>query len=395
MHQLEPRKILIIDNSSWNVYNFRLPLVKALVEVGFKVYVATPIDEFIHYLNSTHFTKHIPIKNLDRNGKNPLYDLLFWLELMRMVRREKPDLVINFTIKPNIYGSLAARIYGLPAISVATGLGYTFLHPNGFMRLVPFMYKFAFKRLSKLVLYNHEDFREFIERKLVGQNQCEVILGDGIDMAHFRPIPQATEDIEKQPFVFLFIGRLLKDKGVVEYVEAAKRLIQQGCKIECWILGDLNFGNPADILKEQLVEWIDQKYVRYLGTSHDVRPIIAKAHALVLPSYREGMPRVILEAMSMGKPIITTKVAGCDETVVEGHNGYKVPPKDADALFAAMSRMQQMNRYRLMAMGENSRIITHEKFRKEVILEKYISLITSTLGLKQDYQIKRNETIID
>jgi glycosyltransferase involved in cell wall biosynthesis len=175
--------------------------------------------------------------------------------------------------------------------------------------------------------------------------------------------------------VFLFIGRLLKDKGILEYVEAAKRLQEKKHKIVCWVLGGLDFGNPAHIHQAQVSDWKKKKHIKYLGTSEDVRPIIAKAHAIVLPSYREGMPRAILEAMSMGKPIITTDVAGCSETVEDGENGYKVPLKNEGALYDAMLKLSILKEYERYEMGAKSREIVMERFEKSVIQNKFIALI--------------------
>ncbi len=383
------KKILIIDNSSWNIYNFRLGLVKELKAEGYLVQVATPVDEYIHYLNTTHFTKHIPLKQLDRNGKNPIKDVLFFFELFRSIRSERPDLVINFTIKPNIYGSLAARFNGVSTISVITGLGYSFIHQHGLMRIVPILFRLAFKKLKYLIVYNHTDHEELLKRSLIDPTRCKVIMGDGIDTEYFKPISPEPDTIEKQPFVFLFIGRLLTDKGIKEYVEAAKKLLKSNKSVECWVLGDLNFGNPADISKTELVDWIDNKYIKYFGTSHDVRPFIENAHALVLPSYREGMSRVILEAMAMGKPIITTEVAGCSETVVEGVNGLKVPARNATALYHAMDKLQSMNRYRLLSMGQKSREMALELFDKRVILKHYLRLIKNALLTKSPSSAKQ------
>ncbi len=367
------KKILIVDNSAWNIFNFRLPLVKKLSSQGYEVVVVSPIDEYIHYLNETGFVRHIPAKNLLPRSKTPLKDLLLLIELAIIYLREKPGLIIHFTIKPNIYGSLAARFAKIPSISVVTGLGYTFLHPKGINRLIPGFYKFAFQKILKLVTYNREDRRIFIDNQIVPAEKCVIIPGSGVNTNHFRPLPKTREE---NKFIFLFIGRLLYDKGLSEYVEAAQQLRHSGEQIECRIAGDLHDANPAGVSKDKLLEWIENKDVVYLGKVLDVRHIIRQADVIVLPSYREGIPRVILEAMAMGKPVITTDVAGCRETVVHGENGFVVPVKNAEALSLAMSTMMESTESELTKMGELSRKRALQFFDEKIITSRYQSILS-------------------
>ena len=380
MRRKNAGRILLIDNSCWNIYNFRFPLLQELFNQGYEVVLATPLDDYFAKLDSAIFARHIALRKLNRQGRNPLEDLALVGELLGIISEVKPSLVINFTIKPNIYGSIAARILNVPAIVVITGMGYSFLHPRGLMRVVPMLYRLAFQKLKKIVVYNHEDRKLLLQRNLTTPSQCEVILGDGVDTNHFNYLP-ANHLIKKpRPFIFLFIGRLLKDKGILEYVEAAKKLQENKVEVECWVLGGLGFGNPAHIQQEELENWINRKYIKYLGTTNDIRIPLAKAHTLVLPSHREGMPRAILEAMSMGKPIITTDAAGCSETVEDGINGFKVPVKDTHALYEAMQKLRQIDPMARHEMGFQGRQMVVERFGREVIQANFMAMIETVLS---------------
>ncbi|MEO1263436.1 MAG: glycosyltransferase family 4 protein [Bacteroidota bacterium] len=366
------KKILIVDNSSWNIFNFRKPLVKKLSELNHEVYVVSPIDEYIHYLNETEFIKHIPCKYLKPRSRNPFRDVLLVIELLIIYFRKKPDLIIHFTIKPNIFGNFAARILSIHSISVVTGLGFTFLNPVGVNRLIPWLYKIAFKNIKKLVLYNPDDRDVFVQQKIISPTKCTIISGSGVNTHYFMP---EKADKKDDVFTFLFIGRLLKDKGLEEYVDATKKIREEHMNIESWVVGDFYDANPAAVNKDKLLEWIEQKDILYLGKVMDVRQVIKKVDVLVLPSYREGVPRVILEAMSMGKPIITTDTAGCKETVVHGKNGFVVPVKNSEALALAMGTIAQLQKKELEIMGRNSRRIAVEKFDEKIIVHNYLELL--------------------
>lgn len=366
------KKILIVDNSAWNIYNFRLPLIKKLSSSGFKIKALSPIDEYINYLNETPFVKHLPIRFLQPNSKNIIRDLIFLFELILLYKKEKPNLILHFTIKPNIYGNLAARICNIPSIAVVTGLGYTFLHQKGLYNIIPSLYKFAFKNILKLVLYNKDDQEVFLQKKLVPQHKCLIIPGSGVNTRYFFPIfPQRNDG----KFVFLFIGRLLKDKGLLEFIEAGKEVCKNYPNAEFWIAGDLNDTNPSAIPKDMILAWMEGKNITYYGKLSDVRQIIGNADVLVLPSYREGVPRAILEAMSMGKPIITTDAAGCRETVEHGLNGLVVPVKNPAALALAMSYLIETPKSALEAMGQHSRNRALKLFDERIVTKSYLQLM--------------------
>jgi glycosyltransferase involved in cell wall biosynthesis len=375
------KKILHVENSSWDVYNFRSPHIRKLRAQGYEVVVVSPIDQYFGYLNERHFSRHIPIRHLQPQGKNPWKDLLFFWELLRIYRRERPDLVIHFTIKPNLYGSLAARIAGIPAISIFTGLGYTFLHSKGMFRWMPQVCRLIFKKLRKIVVYNREDKQLLAFKKIIPPERCEILSGSGVNTNHFRPLlPTQARD----SFIFLFIGRLLYDKGLAEVVNAVKTLQEMGKNVECWVVGDFTYTNPSAISRPQLMEWIEKHYIRYFGATDDVRQFIRNANVMTLPSHGgEGVPRVLLEAMSMGKPILTSTSPGCKDTVVHGKNGLLVPPKDTAALVEAMLYLVESPAAELHRMGDESRRFAILQFDEKLITAQYLHIVKQVVSIEK------------
>lgn len=366
------KKIAIVANSTWNIYNFRLNLIRQLRSKDYRVIVIAPVDEYIHYLNESHFTKHIALNHLSPQSKNPFKDLLLIRELYQIYKKEKPDVVLHYTIKPNIYGSIAAHWAGVPCISTVTGLGYTFLNYSFYTRLVKPLYKFAFKSNYKIIFHNHDDQELFDKLQLIKKEISVVVKGSGVNTNFFRPL-RANDESGK--FIFLFVGRLLYDKGIVEFIQAAKQVRQIIKNAECWVVGELNAKNPSNIPKRELLQWVENRYIRYWGATNDIRKFIKKADVVVLPSYREGMPRAVLEGMSMGKPIITTDTAGCRESIDDNINGYLVPSKDGLALAEAMVKIYSLDEEKLEEMGRASRNKVMQEFDEKIINQKYVELI--------------------
>lgn len=371
------KTIAIVANSSWNIYNFRLNLIRALKQEGFRIIVIAPVDEYIHYLNETKLVKHVPIKHLKPHQKNPLRDLQFSLELYRIYKSYQPDLILHYTIKPNIFGSLAARWAKIPSIATITGLGYTFLKLNWINHLVSELYRFAFRKVEKIIFHNEDDQKLFIKKLLLKPAKSTVIPGSGVNINHYRPL--VKPDTGK--FIFLFIGRILSDKGILEFVEASRQLKALTQRAECWVVGEIAPKNPNAISKEKVLGWMDRQHIRYFGKVSDVRAFIRKVDAVVLPSYQEGMPRALLEAMAMGKPIITTDTAGCRQTLRDNKNGLIVPVKNAKALLQAMLKMYQFSESELAEMGAESRKMVCDKFSDQQINSAYLNTIQQALGL--------------
>lgn len=369
------KTIALIANSTWNIYNFRLDLIRRLRNEGFQIIVIAPVDEYIHYLNELKFIRHIPLKKLQPHRKNPFTDLQLLLELYFIFRKQRPDLVLSYTIKPNIFGSLAAKFAGIPSIATLTGLGYTFLVRNWINRIVTSLYQQALKHPLQVVFHNIDDLNYFKKKSLVRAINAKVIPGSGVNINYFKPRLKPNT----RKFIFLFIGRLLSDKGLFEMVEAAREMKQWAKRSECWVVGELSPQNPMAIAKEQILSWQQEGVIKYFGRRKDIRPLIQAADVVILPSYREGMPRAILEAMAMAKPILTTDVPGCRETVIHGKNGYLVPPNTVAPLVQYMLQLYQDEERSLQQMGWESRELVNQQFSNQRINQAYVELINRWL----------------
>ena len=295
-------------------------------------------------------------------GRTPVKDLSTVVALTRLSRSLRPDISLCYAVKPVIYGSLATRIAGVPVrAAMITGIGSALSQRPGkrsaLMRnLIRVLYAIALRGVRTIFFQNPDDQRTFTELGLIGRGSRLVrINGSGLDLKHYAPVP-----LPPGPVTFVMVGRLIRDKGVAEYVEAARRVRASRADCRFLLLGGLDV-NPTSITVHELEELQAHGVVEYLGTTSDVRPVLAQAHVVVLPSYGEGMPRSVLEGMAMGRAILTTDVAGCRETVIAGRNGYLVPARDAAALAGAMTRMIE-ERDGLSDMGAESRAMAVDRF---------------------------------
>ncbi|MBK8547557.1 MAG: glycosyltransferase family 4 protein [Saprospiraceae bacterium] len=346
-----------------------------LIKNGYSVVVIAPVDEYIIYKEAYPMVKHFGVRTLDRDGMNPIKDLFLILELWRRYKKIKPDLIIHFTNKPNIYGTIAAKLAGIKNMSVVTGLGYTFIHNGWMQKVITSLYKFTARWMNSIIFENTRDKNYFVANHLVDADKALSVKGCGVDTSYYKPSESLFPKENKT--IFTFIGRLLYDKGINEFVEAAK--ILKGKRQDCsfWIVGELDPENPATVDKEDLLKWVEDDIVYYHGFIKDVRPLIQQSDCVVLPSYREGLPRIIIEGLSMAKPVITTLTAGCEETVEEGKNGYLVPVKDVHALVQAMERFLTLTEDQKIQMGNYGRIKAESEFDSILIAEQYLRLIQS------------------
>ena len=364
------KTIAVVANNCWNIYNFRQPLLRAFAQAGYRVIVIAPVDEYVRYLDHNTFAAHIPLRQLDPQGKNPLRDLLLLRELYRIFRRERPELILTFTVKPNIYGNIAARALGLRGVPTLTGLGYSFMHQSLLARTARLLYKWAMRRVGFALFHNHTDRALFSLEEVVPLQRSAVVPGSGLDTQHFRPRLKKKNG----RFVFLFMGRLLYDKGIAEYAAAARRLRYRYPNAEFWVAGELDAQNPAAIPKEQMLRWVESGLLRYFGKVADVRPLLQRCDVMSLPSYREGMPRAVLEAMAMARPVITTLAPGCREAVTE-ECGWRVPVEDAESLAEAMEEAMQLPPEQLEEMGKAARRRAVRVFDERHIVRQYVELL--------------------
>ncbi|MEN8247783.1 MAG: glycosyltransferase family 4 protein [Bacteroidota bacterium] len=364
-------RIAIVLNTSWNIYNFRLGLVKTLLEEGHDVVAIAPKDEYTSKLIDLGCS--FEEVKMDSRGANPLKDFGLTFELFRIYRRQKPDVILHYTIKPNIYGTIAASLLRLPAINNVCGLGTSFLNKNLVSRIALALYKIAFK-FPKLVYFQNKDDKDFfLSAGLIKKDKTDILPGSGINTNKFIP---SVENKEQKPFTFLLISRLIYDKGIVEYIDAIKILKAKGVDARFQLLGKIDEFHTRGIEKELVDTWVEQKAVDYLGSTDDVKPFIQNSDCVVLPSYREGTPRSLLEAASSGKPIITTDVAGCRNVVDDNVNGYLCKVQDPIDLANKLEKMISQDSQTVGNMGKASREIAINRFDEQIVIDKYLDSIS-------------------
>jgi glycosyltransferase involved in cell wall biosynthesis len=313
--------------------------------------------------------ERIPLK-IDRAGLNPLADLRLLARYRGLLKRLRPAAYLSYTIKPNIYGSFAAASLGIPALPNVSGLGTAFIQGGPLQAIVTQLYRIGFGRAPVVFFQNEEDSALFVGQRIVKADQARVLPGSGVDLEHFTPAPLP----ESAP-TFLFIGRLLRDKGVVEFVEAARSLRSDLPGARFQLLGGLDDRNRSAIRQAEIDSWIAEGIVEQLGPTDDVRPFIAASSAVVLPSYREGLPRSLLEAAAMDRPLIASDVPGCRDVVEDGVNGYLCAVRDASSLATAMRRLAQLPRARQLAMGKAGRRRVQERFSEAFVVRAYLDTL--------------------
>ncbi|MDZ7608698.1 MAG: glycosyltransferase family 4 protein [Cyclobacteriaceae bacterium] len=359
-------KIAVVLNTSWNIYNFRKGLVLSLMDKGNEVITIAPNDKYTQKLIELGCT-HFPVK-MDSRGANPLKDFLLIFELYHIYRRQKPDVILHYTIKPNIYGTIAAAMLGIPVVNNVCGLGTMFLKENLVSRVAIMLYRIAFRFPKKIFFQNSDDLKLFMEKKIVREEVCDLLPGSGINTRDFVP---ADSKHVKKPFTFLLISRLIYDKGILEYIEAIDSLKNRGIDAKFQLLGPIDEKHKRGIPKAMIYDWIEKSQIEYLGVTEDVRTYIEKADCIVLPSYREGTPKTLLEAASMAKPIVATDVPGCRNVVIDGENGYLCAPKNSEDLAKKMFDLYNLDSDKLQLMGSKGRQLVVDKFDEQVVIDKY------------------------
>lgn len=364
--------IAISANTAWYLARFRLNLAKALLREGYEVVAMAPPGEDAARIEAAG-VRFIPVP-MSANGTNPLHDCAYILRLLRVLRREHPSAYLGYTVKPNVYGGLVCRLLGIPAILNIAGLGSVFIQEGWLSRMVQFLYRLGLTRAEIVFFQNPDDMELFVTRGLVTPTQAARLPGSGVDLERFAPVP-LLEPGDSAPFRFLLIARLLWDKGIGEYVEAARRLRAEGRAVECQLLGFLGSENPSGVPVERIEAWQKQGVIRYLGSADDVRPHIARADCVVLPSYREGTPRSLLEAASMGRPIVTTDAVGCREAVDDGVTGFLCQPRDAADLAEKMRRMMDLPHAARAEMGKKGREKMTREFDETIVIDRYLQTV--------------------
>jgi glycosyltransferase involved in cell wall biosynthesis len=329
-------RVLLFANTDWYLYNFRFSLAKELRDQGHEVILVSSSGPFQQLLEENGF-HWVPFE-LSRQGINPLYELWTLSRLTRLYRTLHPDIVHHFTIKPVLYGSIAAHYLKIPGIiNSITGLGHVFIDSEPVTRFIRRLASVLYRinlRGTEVIFENPEDRKIFIDLRFIKPEQSHLILGTGVDVERFRPTVK-----ENKPPIVLFSSRMLATKGVLEYVEAARILKEKGIQARFALAGKADPGNPASIPEEQIDLWKQSHLVEWWGWQADMPAALAKADIFCLPSYREGVPNALLEATACGLPIVTTDTPGCRDVVTDGVNGLLVPVRDAQAVADALETL--------------------------------------------------------
>lgn len=371
------QKIIIALNSSWNIINFRSGLIKALIAEGFDVVAVAPEDKY-SYLIQEMDCKFVPI-SMNSQGKNIFSDISLLFSYIKILYKENPDALLTFTIKPNIYGSFAARLLRIPRINNISGLGAVFINPGFVTKVVKFLYKLALKNTNVVFFQNLDDFTYFVGEKITSPKQSRVIPGSGINLKDFEYV-RLKKSNNLGELSFLLIARMLWDKGIQEYVNAAQIVKNEFANSKFFLLGPLDTNNPAGIPSNQITQWIKDRNIDYLGASDHVSEIIPLSDCIVLPSYREGVPKSLLEGAAMGRPLIATDVAGCKETIEDGLNGFLCMPRDAEDLADKMKNFIKLSHEERQSMGHRSRKKVEKEFDEKIVIENYLSAIYDAIN---------------
>lgn len=358
-------KILILANNDVGLYKFRKELIQELIHRGNKVIVSVPDGELIPDIRKLGVK--VILTDVDRRGINPLTDLKLLMRYLRMEITLKPDLVITYTIKPNIYGGLISRILHIPYAENITGLGTAFEQDNMVKKLACFLYKISSKRAKVVFFENEGNKQTFLDYRLIREEQACRLKGAGVNLEEY---PYTEYPDENEPIRFLFIGRVMKEKGVDELFEAARRIKKEYPDVLFDIVGPME-----DEYGEVIKKLENDGIITYYGYQEDVRPFIARCHCFVLPSWHEGMANTLLEAGAMGRPLITSRIHGCMEAVEDGKSGYLIEKKNEASLIQGLVIFLKLGRFEKKNMGCKSREHIAVFFDKVGIVRKTVEAL--------------------
>jgi glycosyltransferase involved in cell wall biosynthesis len=366
-------RVGFVSINAWSVYNFRLDVVRWLLQQGYEVLVMAATDEYAALLEKEGCV-FVPV-NFSNRSENPFSDYLFYLHLKKLYTVHKPDMLFHFVVKPNIYGSLAASAKKIPSVAVVTGLGYAFAKHNWLYRVVKLLYRKALKTTAETWFLNNDDAKVFITEKIVAIEKVKVLPGEGVNTNHFSKNFNGEKKNNKR-FKFLMSTRLLKSKGIGIYADAARILKNKNYDLDIELIGIPEEHHPDAIPKEDLNRWEKEGLLFYSGFARDVRPFLLNADCFVFPSfYNEGIPRGLMEAASMELPVITSRNRGCKEVVVNNSTGYLCNMNDPFDLADKMEKIMNLPQTERDNMGKNGRLLVSEKFNIEKVIEEYAQTV--------------------
>ena len=364
--------VWIVANTTWYVFNFRGRLIERLINEGYRVTVCAPADDYTGRVIALG-ARHLPLK-FDNAGTNPVHEVIALTSMARTFITGKPSVVLSFTPKVNIYASLACSIAGVPVIANVSGLGRAFV-AGGWLKLAAgLLYRLTFRIPVHVFFQNEEDRSEFIAKKLVAYERTTRLPGSGVDVDRFSPqLPRA----QRTSATFLLVARMIWDKGIGEFINAARAIRNEDPSVAFHLLGPLSPGHPTAILPAELESWEQEGIVKYFGATDDVAAFYADADCVVLPSYyREGVPRTLLEAASTGLPVITTDAAGCRDAVEHEVTGYLCQPRDAFDLARQMRKFLALSGSDRQKMGNMGREKMLREFDERLVLSAYMTALS-------------------
>jgi glycosyltransferase involved in cell wall biosynthesis len=340
---------------------------------GHEVIFCAALDDYTSKLQQLGF-RYIPI-TLKRKGTNIFEDFFLFLSLFRIFKKEKPDWIFHNSIKPNIYGTFAAYFTGCRCVNTVSGLGYLFIRKTFLSKMVKMLYKLSGSCAEKTFFQNREDLQLFLDKKLIAAEKCALVAGSGVNTDFFKSNGNKLAGSSRESFVFLYLGRILWDKGVGELIESIRILKKQYPLIKFNFLGMIDKGNPAGVSQSQIEAWEEEGLIKYLGETVDVRPCLESCDCVILPSYREGTPKALLEASAMELPVIATDVPGCRDAVTHGVTGYLVKAKDVHALVKAMEDVIKMTASQRKEMGKSGRAKVVRDYSERTVIKAYCAQI--------------------
>lgn len=384
------KKIVISVNTAWNIHNFRSGLVRALNRQGYDVMVMAPEDGYSQRLAplGCRFKR----LSMDNNGTSPSRDLALLIKYWRVLQSVRPLAYLGYTIKPNVYGSIAAHGLDIPVINNIAGLGATFIKNTLLTGLVKRLYRLSLRKSRRVFFQNEDDRKLFVQQGLARPGVAEVLPGSGINLQHFQPMQ--TVPSGERPFRFLLVSRMLRDKGVEEFAAAAALVRQHLPGVQFQLLGPVDTKNPNSIALARIMEWQKSGLVQYLKETDDVRPYLSQADCIVLPSYREGVPHSLLEAAAMARPIIATDVAGCRDVVDDQENGLLCKVRNAADLAEKMLHMARLPEERRLRMGAGGRRKAIAQFDENIVIAKYLSAIGQLEAAGRERSVGRLKTTV-
>lgn len=370
--------ITLSANTSWYLFNFRASTIRQLLASGYHVVCLSPPDNYSERLVDDLGCEWYPLV-MNNSGNNPIQDIGLILQFWRYYRRFRPVAALHFTIKNNVYGTWAARVLGVPVINNVSGLGTAFIRKGPVSAIVRLLYKTSQPFAQRIFCQNEEDLQCLVDSNLVPQERLELLPGSGVDLKRFHP---RDRESHQGPFRFLYAGRMLADKGLYELIAAVRSLHAAGVDCALWLVGFAGVGNVSAISESQLDEWSSLPGIEWLGPCDAMESVYAQVDCVVLPSYREGMPRSLLEAGAMGLPVLATDVPGCRHIVTDGYNGLLCQMKSSDSLLQAMQAMIDMTAEARATMGRNGRTMVEDKFDERLVLDATLRAVA--IAVKQD-----------